>query len=336
MIHDYMGLIRSVRGTILRSINDRIVSRASSGLRPGALPSYIVVTPHLVHLAPLAARNHPPQIQPVFVANGIGPSDIAWLADVSPDVPLVQLRASLGGNADSLVEHGMVINHLAKGNRGIFCVQDADCFVSDTEFWKSMKLDALTDYAAGPFVRQGERERPDFPETFLLCLNRGLMERFRRDYGITAEPSGRPRARTRRFLARAGYPEGKYLETLKDYYDTLQQYWVAAQEHGFAFRIVPGEGRSVHHVGGTSYLHRAFEDLDHWDYWPLNVHYFHLRLLDLPRCAPFRERFRGLIDFHGSSRNLLSDSPGFAEGWRRRESDVIIDRTNAASLYGAR
>jgi hypothetical protein len=334
MIHDSLGLLRSVRSTILRSINDRICRRASSRLRSGCLPSYIVVTPHLVHLAPLAARNHPPGIQPVFVANGIGRPDIAWLAEVSPDVPLVPLRASLGGNPNSLVEHGVVINHLARGYEGIFCVQDADCFVSDTEFWASMRLDPETDYAAGPFLRKGEGERPDFPETFILCLNRDLMEKYRRDYGITAEPSSRPRARARRLLNQAGYPDGKYLETLKDYYDTLQQFWIAARLHGFTCRLVSGEGSSVHHVGGTSYLHRAFENLDHWDYWPLNVHYFHLRLLELPRCAPFRERFRGLLDFHGNSNDLLAAFPAFAEGWRRRESDLIIERTNAASIYG--
>ena len=329
------GLLPALRRRILRSVNDRISRRSSATLDAGRTPSYIVVTPHLVHLAPLAASNHSAGIQPVFVANGIGRADMEWLAEMRPDVPVISLRASLRGDSASLLEHGVVINHLASGSHDAFCVQDADCFVTDSEFWSTMRLDPDTDYAVGPFLRQGEGERPDFPETFLICLNRKLMDQYAREFGITAEPSGRPRRRARRFLSEAGYPEGKYLETLKDYYDTLQQFWVAARKHGFGYRHVAGEGETVHHVGGTSYLHRSFENLDHWDYWPLNVHYFHLRLLELPRCAQFRERFRGLIEFHGSSTSLLAAFPDYDTGWRRQESDLIISRTNAAALFGS-
>jgi len=319
---------------ILTLTNDRICRRASVKLDARRMPTYIVVTPHLVHLAPLAASNHSVGIQPVFVANGIGRTDIDWLTAMKPDVPVISLRTSLGGKSASLLEHGVIINHLARGVHDVFCVQDADCFVTDSEFWATMMLDPNTDYAVGPFLRQGEGERPDFPETFLICLNRELMEKYSREFGITAEPSGRPRRKARRFLRDVGYPEGKYLETLKDYYDTLQQFWVAARKHGFVYRHVAGEGKTVHHVGGTSYLHRSFENLEHWDYWPLNVHYFHLRLLELSRCAQFRPRFGAVIDFHGSSNRLLDQFPEFANGWRRRESDLIIARTNAETLYG--
>ena len=335
MTPSLFGLVPALRREILAAVNDRTCRRASVALDPARLPTYIVVTPHLVHLAPLAASNHAAGVQPVFVANGIQQADLNWLGTMQPDVPVVSLRASLGGNSASLLEHGVVINHLVNGIHDLFCIQDSDCFVTDSEFWQTMSLDPATEYAAGPFLRAGEGERPDFPETFLICLNRKLMEEYSRDFGITAESSGRPRRRARRFLRDAGYSDGKYLETLKDYYDTLQQYWVAARHHGFRYRHVEGEGKTVHHVGGTSYLHRSFENLDHWDYWPLNVHYFHLRLLELPRCAEFRPRFQALAEFHGNSGKLLRQFPEFAEGWRRRESDLIIERTNAVSLYGS-
>lgn len=328
------GLSGSLRRQALSYLNDGICARACRTFGASALPSYIVVTPHLVHLAPLAARNHTARVQPVFVANGLSRADLEWLRDVSPQVPVVELRTSLGSNPDSLVEHGNVINYLARATASNFYIQDADCFISDPEFWTTMAIDTSTEYAVGPFVRAGEAERPDFPETFLLCLNRSLMEKYRRSFGITAEPTGQPRSRAKGFLAVAGYPEGKYLETLKDYFDTLQQFWVAARHEGFRFRLVPGDGTAVHHVGGTSYLFRTFDKLDHWDYWPLNVHYFHLRLLEEPRCSLFRGRFRAVIDFHGSSDALLAAYPAFAAGWRRRESDAILASTGAVSLYG--
>lgn len=323
-----------VRAAILGVMNDRVCRRAGASLRAGSLPSYIVVTPHLVHLAPMAAQNHPPHVQPVFVANGIGETDLAWLTRISPGIPVVALRVSIAGNSESLIEHGVVINHLARAKSGQFCIQDADCFVTEPAFWNSMRLDPATEYAAGPFLREREGEVPEFPETFLLCLNGELINKVRRDYDITSESTARPRRKVRKLLAQAGYAPGEYLETRKHYYDTLQQFWVAARLDGFTYRLVPGDGASVHHVGGTSYLHRSFENLDHWDYWPLNVHYFHLRLLELPQCAAFRPRFAKLIVFHESSGNLLARFPEFAAGWRRRESDLIIDRTGAAALYG--
>jgi len=330
------GLSGLVRRRALAYLNHKILADACRAFGSSALPSYIVVTPHLVHLAPLAARNHTAAVQPVFVTNGLTRIDLAWLQSVSPHVPVIPLRASLGTNPRSLVEHGVVINHLARASLSDFYIQDADCFISDPEFWASMRIDPSTEYAVGPFMRVGEGERPDFPETFLLCLNRALMEKYRRRFGVTAEPTGRPGSRARRFLASVGYAEGKYLETLKDYFDTLQQFWVAARHEGFQFRLVPGNGTAVHHVGGTSYLFRTFDNLDHWDYWPLNVHYFHLKLLEQPRCSSFRARFRSLIDFHGSSDALLGAFPAFAAGWRRRESDTILDSTGAVGLYSAR
>jgi hypothetical protein len=331
------GMIERVgselRSTVLDSLNERAAMKVCGGLPRDRIPSFIVVTPELVHLAPLAARNNGARVQPVFVANGATADDVAWLRAMAPSVPVIRLWTSVRRKAGSLLHHGDVIEYVARASSRPFCIQDADCFVTDSAFWETLALDVEREYAVGPFSRKPEAGRPEFPETFLLMLNAPLMERLRRESGITAVAAAKLPPRARNALAAAGYPAGKYLETRKQYFDTLQQFWVAAMHDGFGFRLVEGDGESVHHVGGTSYLHRTFDDLAHWDFWPLNVHYFHLRLLELPACSAFRPRFQSLFEFHGSSRSLLGKYPEYASGRRRAESDRIIDRTSAASLY---
>ena len=324
---------RLLRSRMLAFRNAGVLRQSLQDIPGDKVPSYIVVTPHLVHLAPLASRNHARHVQPVFLANGISDSDVAWLSRHCPEVPRIVLHASLRRRAGSLITHGVVIDYLTQDPRALFCIQDADCFVTDASFWDSVTLDPTTEYAAGPFLRKGKGARPDFPETFLLCLNASLMRKYRHAYGITAESTPHPPRRAQRFLQGAGYPEGTYLETLKDYYDTLQQFWVASRHHGYRFRYLPGDGAEVHHIGGTSYLYRTFDDLAHWDYWPLNVHYFHLRLLELPACSRFRGRFTRLIDYHGSADKLLAAFPTYAQGWRRQNADLILEQLDAAVYY---
>lgn len=326
--------VNRLRAAMLARLNGAIARREIAALPSSRMPSYIVVTPELTHLAPLAAGNSGERVQPVFVANGIGERDVEWLARRCPDTPIIPLRASLRKSGESLLDHGVVIERLAAATRHpIFCVQDADCFVTEPGFWRSVTLDPEKEFAAGPFVRKAANEKPEFPETFLVCLNQALMGSLRRSDGITAEATLRPSRRARELLAQAGFGEGTYMESRKAYFDTLQQYWIAAKLCGFEFRRISGEGESVHHIGGTSYLHRTFEDLAHWDFWPLNVHYFHLRLLELPACAGFRDRFRRLIDFHGTADALLSAYPDYAHGWRRAAADSVIAATRAEEVY---
>jgi hypothetical protein len=325
--------LAKLRLAALSLLNTRICHRECRALPAGRTPSYIVVTPHLIHLAPLASRNCSSGLQPVFVANGIDAEDLKWLRTLCPEVPVILLLTTLRHNSHSLIEHGVVINYLAEASQRDFCIQDADCFVSDRAFWDCVTIDPATEYASGPFFAKGEEDHVGFPQTFLLCLNRMLMHEYRHAYRITAETVAEPPARARHLLRAAGYHEGKYLEAFKGYHDTLQLFWIAAQHHGFYFRLLPGERQIVHHIGGTSYLYRTFDDLAHWDYWPLNVHYFNLRIMEFPGCARFRDRFQRLIDHHRTADRLLAAFPDFAKGWRRRESDLIIDRMNAATLY---
>ena len=315
--------VEAVRSSLLWRLNTRIIARGVKSLPPDTLKSYIVVTPHLVHLAPLATLNHGPRVQPVLVANGLSEADITWLSEMT-DAPVIRLKSSLGRSPDSLLAHGTIIDYLADTNPGAFCIQDADCFISDQSFWNSVNIDLSSEYAVCAFVRNGDGDRADFPETFLTILNAPLMREYRRNHDVTSESSSRVSPRAQQALSEAGYPAGRVLETLKDYYDTLQQFWVVATHHGFRFRQIPGEGSTVHHIGGTSYLYRAFDNLDHWDYWPLAVHYLNLRILESPKTSVFRQRFAGLFEFHGSADQLLIKYPAFASGWRRQTSERII------------
>lgn len=321
------------RRRILRKANER-TCRAEDQSWTGQMPSFIVVTPHLTHLAPLATRNAPDGVQPVFVANGITHADEDWLSQHAPGVPILRFRTSLTGNEDSMLEHGEVIDALAAATGRPFCIQDADCFVTDAAFWETVALNAETEYAAGPFVRRYAESDQTFPETFFLCLNGQVLQDYQTRLGLSAVCAERPGGRTADALAEAGYPEGQVLEPQKPYYDTLQQFWVLAEHDGLRFRTLAGENEAVHHIGGTSYLHRSFEDLAHWDFWPLNVHYVHLRLLEQPACAPFQSRFSALFATHGSAAALLESYPDYASGWRRSHVEEMMAALSADALYG--
>ena len=82
--------IRGVRRRLLRERN-AAACRAHHDRWEGRTPSFIVVTPHLTHLAPLATQNAGPGVQPVFVANGIGEGDRAWLAAQCPSYLLISV-----------------------------------------------------------------------------------------------------------------------------------------------------------------------------------------------------------------------------------------------------
>ncbi len=313
-----------LRSAILWQANARSVRRSVRLLDQNRMQCFITVTPHLVHMAPLAILNAGAGIQHVFVANGLSDGDIEWLEERAALTPIIRLRTSLGRNPGSLLPHGFVIDCLAESSATPFCIQDADCFISDDRFWESVTLDPAKEFATCAFVRKGKGGAPDFPETFLTCLNSSLMKQFRKQLDIRSESTRLPSSRASRALAAAGYPAGRVLETLKDYYDTLQQFWVVATHHGYVYRRLEGEGESVHHIGGTSYLYRNFADLSHWDYWPLAVHYFNLRLLELPASRQFRARFPQLIEYHGSSDSLIQKFPEFAKGRRRLMIDEIL------------
>ena len=323
----------SLRSAVLQETNTRAARRAIQGMDSAKLKSFIVVTPHLIHMAPLATLNHGSGVQPVLVANGLSGDDLAWLGAMCPGVPTIELRTSLTGNPDSLLLHGVIIDYLAAACDQPFCIQDADCFVLDSSFWTGVSLDPKTEYATCVFVREGDAKRPPFPETFLTCLNAPLMRKFNRELSIRSESTDRPSSRAKDALASAGYGEGRVLETLKDYYDTLQQFWVIATHRGFRFRKLAGEGDTVHHIGGTSYLHSTFDDLAHWDYWPLAVHYFNMRLLELPAASRFRKRFEKLSAYHGSADQVLGKFPDFAAGYRRKTADTILDELGVADRY---
>ena len=320
---------------LLEGINQKRGRHFTASVPSEKTASYIVVTPHLVHLAPLAAQNAGEGIFPVFVINGLSPTDIKWLTEVSPATAILPLLASLSGNRESLIEHGRIIDTLIDSENRPFFIQDADCFITDRAYWDQLGLASEHHYASGPFLRTIKSTNESFPETFLLGLNLQLLRRYRTSLGLSARCATTARRKLQTALTDAGYPEGHYLETLKDSYDTLQQYWVLARHDGYLFRHCEGEDEEVFHIGGTSYLFRQFDDLAHWDYWPLAVHYFHLRLLEMPTCAPFRSRFARIFEVHQSSEKLLEGFPDFASGWRRKNADLVIEKMDAAKLYSS-
>jgi hypothetical protein len=299
--------------------------------RESQTPVFIILTPALVHMAPLAVAVRSPDFQPIFLLNGVSKADQDWLIALVGDVPRIELKVSLTGNELSLVEHGTVIEYLFSASPRSFCIQDADCFVTDKEFFGKVALNEAEQCASGPFTKTLEKIK--VPDSFLLFLNAPLFRRWRRQYGMIARSTRKAPKKLKNLMAKAGFDAGVYPEQKKGYFDTLQLYWILAQQLGVRFNEIPGAGMKVFHIGGTSYLQRETTELAHWDYWPMNVHYFNLRLLSLPKCARFRERFSLLTRLHGDSNSLLAKSPEYHRGWRHAEVERILAELNANGIY---
>ena len=298
----------------------------------GTLFSYIVVTPHVVHLAPLAALNCGNLVQPVFVLNGVSQSDTAWLNHICPNIPVLHFQLSFLHRGPNILSHGRVIETLADAHhKSDFCIQDADCFVTASNFWEAMTANIERNSAAGPFLNS--LNDPPYPETPLLKLNGKLISKVSRKYGVDVKFTKRANRKAGKILHKAGYPIGRYLEPKKDYFDALHQYWVVTRHLGYEFLHVDGAHKEVFHIGGTSYLFDRFENLETADHWAINAHYFHLRLLELPACSRFLERFSKLTSFHQSSDAILKTYPNYASCWRRRLSDQVLDALNVNEVF---
>ena len=308
--------IERTRTAILSRINRGRLRRGFAGFAADTIPIVFIFTPEIAHLAPYCVPAVGPRFKPVLVMNAVHPQDVDWIRSIHPDLPLVELRHSLSRNSQSLLPHGDVLNDLFAVATGNFIIQDPDCFVTDPAFWDAVKIEQR-DFACGAFWEQAQDPDHVLPHTFFLMFNvdafRTVASKFQIDAGvIRALP---PRAAGK--ALEMGYEPGKYPHKFKDYFDTLQAFWVLSLAEGWKFREIPGQQECVFHIGGTSYLHKTDIDLSHWDYWPLSVLYFNLRLLELHHGQRFRTRYGKLIEAYGSADGLLTTNPEFSSGWRR-------------------
>jgi hypothetical protein len=327
----------AVRDILLALINHHRIRRfLAPGEFPNRTPIFLVVTRDLVHMAPLAVATRHPDFAPVFVGNGISPEDESWLATMCPDTPVISLKASLAtGNPASMLDHGAVLQYLLELVPGTFCIQDPDCFIIQKTFFETIALDEKHEYAVGPFVRIAPNEvMPRMPQTFFLMLNAPLFRELRREYGLSARVTRIPDSRLVPLLAAGGFPPGHYPHQVKGYFDTLHMFWIAAEQLGRRFTVIPGAEETVCHIGGTSYLFRVTENLEHWDYWPLNAHYIHLKLLSMPACTRFRKRFAALIALRDTPEKLLERYPAYRNGRRFAQTRAILENLQAEKLYG--
>jgi hypothetical protein len=280
-----------------------------------------------MHLAPLAVLHGNPRIAHLIVGNGLSPGDVEWIRARAPGTPVLRLKASLQGNPDTYLSHAEVVRLCEKASRGDFCIQDADCFVTDPVWWNELQFGSNAAYAAGPFRKPIERIGGWMPETYLVLINKGGYRR-REAYGVHPDISADPTPLGDRLRAQ-GIGEPFFPDAAKSYFDTLQKHWLAAVLDGEQFRLLPGADISVHHIGGSSYLTgRETTDVSHWDYWPLNTVYFHLRVLEFPRFARFRTRFGNLYERYGSPHQLLAKYPGFKHSQRFVKSEKILEIYN--------
>lgn len=316
------------RNHLLRLINLRALARVKVLLSSGSkLPVFVIASPPDMHLSPMAVSNAPPDIQPVIMANGLSPQDVQWIRNqVNPDIPVVALRASLSSNYRTYLSHAEVVRLASRCVSGDFAIQDADCFVLDPSWWKLLRIeDSRRYYAAGPFGKPFNRIDATMPDTFLVRIN-GSAYRQREGRGIRPDIAQSPSTALSAMLKAKGLPKDYIPDDVKNYFDTLQQHWTAAVLDGQSLMVLPGADEVVVHVGGSSYLNGPpGQELSHWDYWPLNTPYFHLRVMEHEKFAFLRPRFASLYRLYGSADALLEAHPGFEQSGRYRTSQRMLE-----------
>lgn len=322
--------IQKIRADLLSRQNRIRLKRGLSDIWDRT-PVCFIFTPEIVHLAPYCTQNiDQSRFAPVLITNAVPSDDVKWMQSVHPDLPLIQLKNSLRRNSLSLVSHGDVLNDLFSVAKGHFCIQDPDCFVVNDTFWSSVDVNG-NEFACGPFWEHLESHNHVLPHTFFLMFNRDCYRDIQNRYSIDARVIRELPTLAASQAQSLGYAPGAYPHSFKDYFDTLQAYWVLCLTQRLTFRELPGERKDIFHIGGTSYLHKSGVDLAHWDYWPLSVHYFNLRILELPLGERFQSRFCELTKRYTSSAGLLNGNREFSDGWRRAEIDLILDRVTGAS-----
>ncbi len=323
MLRKLGQLVRSKR---LASLNRaRLRCAVPDGTVAGKTPVFFIFTPELVHFAPFCLKGVlSSEFSPVVILNAVTEDDERWLRTQLPAQPIVRLKTSLRNNPTSMLAHAEVLNDLFAVCSSSFCIQDPDCFVTDPAFWDHVSIQK-NHFAGGPFVKRPTHHDHVLPDTFFLVFNCETFRRIARRYGITANVVRHPGTVVRDRLKTMGYSAGDFPESFKGYFDTLQAYWLLSLAEGLEFKQMPGAGEIVFHIGGTSYMHKTDYDPAHWDYWPLSVHYFNLRLLEQPGLVRFRERFQAVIDQHQSADRLLKNYPEFAQTLRFQQTQRILN-----------
>ena len=310
---------------VLRIINRRRLLRASSSNDNFVrIPVFVIASPPDMHLAPLAVSCPIEKIKYIVLANGISNTDVDWIRSECPNVTVVQLRSSLSGNALTYLPHAEVIDLCYKISASDFIIQDADTFVTDPNWWRSISGDGCGHFARGPFGKEATSLGSKIPDTFLVRVNR-VSYKARENAGIRPHITKRAPGFITESLRKRGIVFPYFPDAYHDYFDTLQLHWISALLKNEEFEHLPGENECVFHVGGTSYL-TAKNNIDpyHWDYWPLNTVYFNMRVLESARFSKFRHRFAWIYETYGTADKILDDFPGFLQSRRYQNSERIL------------
>lgn len=329
-------MLRPVVHKMIRSILEQFRSRRLSTINRsklraalrephlgGKVPIFYIFTPELVHFAPFCLPARLDEFEPVILLNAVSREDEEWMRTTLRKRSIVRLTTSLRGNSGSMLAHAEVLNDLFAECDQNFCIQDPDCFIVDARFWENVGLND-DHFAGGPFTKRPSSRDHILPDTFFIQFNSAVFKRIAKQYNVSASVTREVTGSALERIKVLGYESGGYPESYKDYFDTLQVFWLLSLAEGLEFLDMPGAANSIFHIGGTSYMHKTNYELSHWDYWPLSVHYFNLRLLERPELERFRGRFRGVIRQHGSSDRILTSHPEFLDSIRYSEIERIL------------
>jgi hypothetical protein len=319
-------LISRVRSVLLGLKNRKAMAAVPADLNAtGTCPAFVIASPPDLHLAPKFIKHLSLTLPTCILANGADDLAADWLRSKCGAERVIQLQASLSRNQNTYLAHADVVQLACERRIDELIICDADCYVSNAGWIRSIPPVQPAEYAVGPFGKGSTIPGIRIPDTYFCRISAKRYLAISKSTGIDASILEKLPKRLQTQVDKALGQHIASIEPGKTYFDTFQAFWLTCILKNLKFREIPGEGTDVFHIGGSSYLltDRDF-DMLHWDCWAANTIFFHLRFAELANDPFITGRLAALFRRHTGSDAIVKKIPQLTESWRYSQSIRIL------------
>lgn len=213
---------------------------------------FCIVMPGGAHLAFLAAQMVSDESRVILIGNGINSAEKDWLHSKFGEVELIMTR--------QIIAHHHILDIFFDIWSYNFTIMDYDCFIMDHEVQYELCKTGPNDFCSSAFSTNTNPESLAIPETFLVHFNialvKSILARWDIGSGLYRWPE-LPNRVVQQFKS-FEFNENGYLDSHKDYFDTLRVIFLLAHLEGNELRIIRqfesfhGDPNEVFHIGSVS------------------------------------------------------------------------------------
>lgn len=293
--------------------------RLRAGFRQSA---YIIVVPNTLHFLDLCLKLLPENYTPTLLINGAAPWEVEYLKRHHARFPQIALW---GATSSQLWAHGEVLDLLLESNEEPLTVIDHDCFILDPHVLELLRFDQENDFAVAPFTYENIPAGILFPSTFLMVLNPPILNKVRKQYGISSGVAYSIPESLIEPLRRIGIGTHNYPYPTFNHFDTWQLLSSAAIAEQLAFSRPSIVQSQLVHISCTSYFLDVDTLSEERRLEAIHAHYGHMRILEQTKEVAFRERYLPYFSFYGSSDELLRRYPQLLGDPKFNEIEQLIE-----------